>query len=97
MPRRVIRSAVRKARRTAAIAGTASVLAGRAIDRPRDASARRPKHYQAGRAVPGADRGAVPRDAYALVSRLHELADLKAMGALTEQEFAAAKSKLLND
>jgi hypothetical protein len=39
----------------------------------------------------------VPRDAYALVSRLHELADLKAMGALTEQEFAAAKSKLLND
>ena len=95
MPRRVIRSAVRKARRTAAIAGTAGVLSGRAMDRPRDAAARRPKHYQAGRAVPGPDRGA-PRDAYALVSRLHELADLKAMGALTEKEFAAAKLKLLN-
>ena len=67
------------------------------MDRSRDAAARRPKHYQAGLAVPGPDRGAAPRDAYALVSRLHELADLKAMGALTEKEFAAAKLKLLND
>jgi hypothetical protein len=32
-----------------------------------------------------------------LTRRLHELADLKAMGALTESEFATAKSKLLND
>jgi hypothetical protein len=31
------------------------------------------------------------------VSRLHKLADLKAMGVLTDKEFAAAKSKLLND
>jgi hypothetical protein len=32
-----------------------------------------------------------------LVSRLHRLADLKAMGVLTDRDFAAAKSKLLND
>ena len=96
MPRRLIRSAVRTAGRTAVIAGTAGVLSGRAMDRG-DVSARRQKHYQAGRVVPGADRGAHHADIYDLVGRLHELADLKAMGALTEKEFAAAKSKLLND
>jgi len=60
MPRRLIRSAVRRARRTAVIAGTAGVLAGRAMDdrRRRDASARRHKHYQAGPVVAGADRRA---------------------------------------
>jgi len=96
MPRRLIRSAVRKAGRTAVIAGTAGVLSGRAMDRRRNAPARRPKHYQAGPAVPGADRGIPHRDSYDLVSRLHELADLKTMGALTDREFAAAKSRLLN-
>jgi len=96
MPRRLIRSAARTAKRTAVIAGTAGVLSGRAMDQRHDASARRHKHYQAGPAVPGTPRDAaytVPSD---LVSRLHELSDLKAMGALTEKEFAAAKSKLLN-
>jgi len=97
MPRRLIRSAARTAKRTAVIAGTAGVLSGRAMDQRYDASARRHKHYQAGPAVPGVDRGAARSDGVGLVSRLHELADLKAMGALTEKEFAAAKSKLLND
>jgi len=32
-----------------------------------------------------------------LVDQLHQLADLKAMGALSEKEFAAAKSRLLKD
>ena len=97
MPRRLIRSAVRTAGRTAVIAGTAGVLSGRAMDRRRNAPARRPKHYQAGPAVPGADRGTPHSDSHDLVSRLHELADLKTMGALTEKEFAAAKSKLLHE
>ena len=96
MPRRLIRSAVRTAGRTAVIAGTAGVLSGRAMDRRRDA-ARRVKHHQAGPAVSGVDRGAPQSDSRNLVSRLHELADLKAMGALTEKEFVAAKLKLLND
>ena len=95
MPRRLIRSAARTAGRTAVIAGTAGVLSGRATDRGRAVVALRPKHYQAGPVVPGAHRGA--HDAHDLTSRLHELADLKAMGALTEEEFTAAKSKLLND
>ena len=97
MPRRLIRSAVGTAKRTAVIAGTAGVLSGRAMDQRQDASARRHKHYQTGPAVPGADRRSPHRDTHDLVTRLHELADLKAMGALTEKEFAAAKSKLLND
>jgi hypothetical protein len=63
---------------------------------PRRDAARRVKHYQAGPAVPGVDRGAPQSNSHDLVSCLHELADLKAMGALTEKEFAAAKSKLLN-
>jgi putative oligomerization/nucleic acid binding protein len=79
------------------IAGTAGILSGRAMDRGLDASPLRPKQYQAGPAVPGTDRGRHAREAHDLTRRLHELADLKAMGALTESEFATAKSKLLND
>ena len=98
MPRRLIRSAARTAGRTAVIAGTAGILSGRAMGRRRrDASARRIKHYQAGPAVPGADRGTPRSDSHDLVSRLHQLADLKTMGALTQKEFAAAKSKLLKE
>ena len=78
------------------IAGTAGILAGRAMQRRRDASAIRHKHHQSAPAVPGKGRGIPPSDTQVLVSRLHELSDLKAMGALTEKEFAAAKSKLLN-
>ena len=96
MPRRLIQSAARTAGRRAVIAGTAGLLSGQALQRQRDATALRPKHYQSGPAVPGVDRNASPADRSHLVSRLHELADLKAMGALTEKEFAAAKSKLLN-
>jgi hypothetical protein len=97
MPRRLIRSAARTAKRTAVIAGTAGVLSGRAMDQRHDASARRHKHYQSGPAVAGKARSAPLSETPNLVRRLHELADLKAMGALTEKEFAAAKSKLLND
>src|SRR5215510_16527451 len=97
MPRRFIRSAARKAGRTAVIAGTAGLLSGRAMDRRRDASARRHKQHQTGPAVSGADHRDPHSDSRDLVSRLHQLADLKAMGALTEKEFAAARSKLLND
>jgi hypothetical protein len=97
MPRRLIRSAVRTAGRTAVIAGTATALSGRAMDRRREAVTPRHKHYVSGPAVPGGDRRASHREIDDLVSRLHRLADLKAMGALTEKEFAAAKAKLLND
>jgi len=78
------------------IAGTVGLLSGRALRQRHNPSARRHKHYQAGPAVPGKGRGAPQSDNQGLVSRLHELSDLKAMGALTEKEFAAAKSKLLN-
>ena len=95
MPRRLIRSAARTAGRRAIIAKTAAVLSGQAMKR-RDASALRHKHYVTGPAVAGKHRSATRSDIPDLVSRLHELADLKAMGALTEKEFAVAKSKLLS-
>jgi hypothetical protein len=96
MPRRFIRSAARTAGRRAIIAKTAAMRSGQAIKR-HDTSAIRHKHYQAGPAVAGKHRRAQPGDAPNLVSRLHELADLKAMGALTDKEFATAKSRVLND
>lgn len=67
------------------------------MNRRRGASTRRHTQYQAAPAVPGSDRETPHRNADDLVSRLHELADLRTMGALSEKEFAAAKSKVLRN
>jgi hypothetical protein len=83
--RGLIRSGLlRTAGRTALIAGTATAVSGHVAGRQRAALAQRSPEAPAG-------------DGEDLVSRLHRLADLKAMGVLTDKEFAAAKSKLLND
>lgn len=95
--RGLIRSALRTAGRTAVIAGTATAVSGRVAKRQRDALAHREgPEPPAARDAPGAFHAA-SGDATDLVSRLHQLADLKAMGALTDKEFSAAKTKLLND
>lgn len=93
--RGLIRSAARTAGRTALIAGTATAVSGRVANRQREALARRqePEPTHAG---PGAFHGPAA-DGTDLVSRLHQLADLKAMGALTDKEFAAAKTRLLQE
>lgn len=78
------RGLLRAAGRTALIAGTATALSNRITGRQRAAHEHRSQEAPAG-------------DGDDLVSRLHKLADLKAMGVLTDKEFAAAKSKLLND
>lgn len=78
------RGLLRTAGRTALLAGTATALSGHIAGRQRAAHERRSPEAPAG-------------DGDDLVSRLHRLADLKAMGVLTDKEFAAAKSKLLND
>jgi len=94
-PRRgLIRSAVRTAGRTALIAGTATAVSGRVANRQREALARR-QEAESAKAAPGAFHG--PADGTDLVSRLHQLADLKAMGALTDKEFTAAKTRLLQE
>src|SRR5262245_56804880 len=97
MPRRLIRSAVKTAGRTAVIAGTATAQSGRAMDRQPDAITPRHKHYVSGPAVLVGDRRTSHREFDVQRNRLHQLADLKAMGALTQKEFAAAKAKLLTD
>ena len=88
--RGILRSAARTAGRTAVIAGTATAVSQRVANRQRGTLA----HPQP-QALPLHESG--PGEATDLVGRLHQLADLKAMGALTEKEFAAAKTRLLKE
>jgi hypothetical protein len=91
----LIRSGLRTAARTAVIAGTATAVSGRVANRQRKELA----HHNEPRAQP-ADSAALhtsSTESGDIVSRLHQLADLKTMGALTDVEFAAAKTRLLKD
>ena len=92
--RGLLRSAVRTAGRTAVIAGTATAVSKRVANRDAVAQHRAP---QAESATSGAMHASSHPEGTDLVGRLHQLADLKAMGALTEKEFAAAKNRLLKD
>ena len=86
--RGVLRGAARTAGRTAVIAGTASAVSGRVAHSQQQRfaeSAGSPPAFNAAQAHAGND----------MVGRLQQLADLKASGALTDQEYAAAKAKLL--
>lgn len=80
MPRR--RGLLRTAARTAVIAGTATSVAGRVQ--------RRQQQKLAASTSPPASTGSVD-----IVASLQQLADLKASGALTDKEYAAAKAKVL--
>lgn len=82
MPRR--RGLLRTAARTAVIAGTATSVAGRVQRRQEQKFA-----AQANRAAPTATNG------LDIVGSLQRLAELKASGALSEKEYAAAKAKVL--
>lgn len=77
------------------IAGTATAVSRRVADRQREANARRGEAESA-QATPDAFH-APAANHQDLVSRLHQLADLKAMGALTDKEFTAAKTRLLQE
>ena len=93
--RGIIRSAARTAGRTAVIAGTATAVSQRVANRQRGTLAH--QQPQALPTNPGSLHESAPGEATDLVGRLHQLADLKAMGALTEKEFAAAKTRLLKE
>lgn len=82
------RGLARTAARTAVVAGTATSVSGRV------ARSQQQKF--------GAHPAPVPHTAHAahdgggdMVSKLQQLADLKAAGALSDKEFATAKAKLL--
>ena len=85
--RGVLRGVARTAGRTAVIAGTATAVSGRVADRQQRFAA------QAG-SSPGFD-AAQAHAGNDMVGRLQQLADLRGSGALTDQEYAVAKAKLL--
>ncbi len=92
MPRR--RGLLRTAARTAVIAGTATSVAGRVQRRQEQKFA-----AQANRAAPTAtlktDPAASSTNGLDIVGSLQRLAELKASGALSEKEYAAAKARVL--
>jgi hypothetical protein len=93
--------------RTAVVAGTATAVSGRVQRRQaekyaqRDANiyAQREQAYaeqQAEAAPPPAPEPAAPAPSSAdTITQLKELAELKAQGILTDEEFAAQKAKIL--
>jgi len=82
--------------RTAVVAGTATAVSGRVARRQnqrwaqQDAPPPQPEQYAA---PPPAAPAAAPAEDR--VQQLKDLADLKAQGVLTDEEFAQQKAKLL--
>ena len=82
--------------RTAVVAGTATAVSNRVSRRQADRWAREEQGYQ---------QQGYPQEAYAgpsaadergqQIAQLKELADLKAQGVLTEEEFSAQKAQIL--
>jgi hypothetical protein len=85
--------------RTAAVAGTATAVSGRVRRRQesrwaQQEGAAEPQAAPAP-APPPAAAPAAPAAAPSTIDQLKELAELKAQGVLTEEEFAAQKAKVL--
>lgn len=92
---------VRGIARTAVIAGTATAVSNRVSRRQYNRwgaqETQQPQYYQEPAAAPAAvsapaSTGGGGRDR---VAQLKDLADLKAQGVLTEEEFAAEKARVL--
>ena len=89
--RGLVRSAARTMGRTALIAGTATAVSGRVATRQQQKFAQ--KHPPQAAPLPEpAGAGYVEED---MVSKLQHLTDLRAAGALTDKEFVAAKTRVL--
>ncbi|MEZ5078871.1 MAG: SHOCT domain-containing protein [Solirubrobacterales bacterium] len=84
--------------RTAVVAGTATAVSGRVARRQNNRWARQEEEQyaqqQAQQAPPPAPAPAAGGE-NATIEQLKQLAELKAQGILTEEEFAAQKAKLL--
>ncbi len=92
------RPVMRTVGRTAVIAGTASVVAGRVNRRQQNKFAEQDAQAQQAAAPPPAAAPAVEPaagDSDELISKLKELATLKDQGILTEAEFDDQKAKIL--
>jgi hypothetical protein len=84
------RGLIRSATRAAVIAGAATAGSGRVARRQQQKFAQQNEPGPRSAAVPAGDRGG------GLVASLRELAELKASGALTDQEYTAAKARVLD-
>jgi hypothetical protein len=90
--------------RTAVVAGTATAVSNRVSRRQAtrwqqqeyDQQARAAYAAQPAPAPPAAPAPSAPASDDSLSAQLERLADLKAQGVLTDEEFAAAKARLLN-
>jgi hypothetical protein len=92
------RPVMRTVGRTAVIAGTASVVAGRVNRRQQNKFAEQDAQaQQAAEPAPAAAPAVAPAggDSDELISKLKELATLKDQGILTDAEFDAQKAKIL--
>ena len=89
---------IRGVARTAAVAGTATAVSNRVSRRQANRWARQEEdqyardQYYAQQQQQPAPAAAPPKDT---VTQLKELADLKAQGVLTDEEFQAQKAKIL--
>jgi hypothetical protein len=82
--------------RTAVVAGTATAVSNRVSRRQAERWSGQEQGYPPQDAYaepPSAPAAADPRDVQ--IAQLKELAELKAQGILTEEEFAAQKAKIL--
>ncbi|HEY9378369.1 MAG TPA: SHOCT domain-containing protein [Jiangellaceae bacterium] len=91
---------LRMATRTAVVAGTATAVSGNVARRQqRRWEAQQPQQQQPPAYAPPPPTAPPPPAAEApadsLTDQLQRLADLKAQGILSDEEFAAAKAKLL--
>jgi hypothetical protein len=82
--------------RTAVVAGTATAVSGRVARRQNQRWAQEDQQAYAQQAYQEpAPQAPVQDDRDRQIAQLKELADLKAQGILTEEEFAAQKAQIL--
>jgi len=86
---------IRGVARTAVVAGTASTVAGRVNRRQQNKWAQQDAQAQQ-QAAPAPQQAAPQAAAADPIQQLKELGELHANGVLTDVEFAAQKSKILN-
>ena len=86
------------AARTAVVAGTATAVSGRVARRQANKYADQDAQYvqqQTAAATQGAYAAPAPAEEDDATTQIQQLAQLHASGALTDEEFAAAKAKIL--
>jgi hypothetical protein len=86
------------AARTAVVAGTATAVSGRVARRQQTKYASQDAEYtqqQTAAAMQGVDQAAAAPPAEDPFAQIEKLSQLHASGALTDEEFAAAKAKIL--